>query len=162
MKILIDTSVWVECEEDAGFRNAVQKIIQRHDVVDCPIVNLEVENSIKFLDSHGMNSNELKSIYESRRKDEHNASELDKARAIADEYVQEGVKLGVPLRGMGTDLLIVSFASVKNVDAVVSLNRKSMTSDYARFVYHIVNSRKGLKIPQFIAEKSLIMKLSEI
>lgn len=161
MRIIIDTSVWVECQKDDKFGEAVARIIGRHEVLGCPTIDQEVQDAAAFLKGHGMNSEKLEAIYQTVRKVA-NDSIGEKEKEIEHEYLLEGTKLGLPLRGMKADLSIVALASVQNADAIISLNRKSMASDYARFVYMIVNSKHGLKVPQFITDRSMISKLSEI
>ncbi len=157
---MIDTSVWIECQDDANLRKTIERLAKKYNILACPAIDEETEKAIAFLKDHNMGWEELKSLYQSLRKDVDD-SIRKREKQIEDEYLQEGVKLGLPLRGMKADLSIVAFASVQDADVIISLNRKSMASDYAKFVYMIVNSRQGLKVPQFITEKSMVIKLSE-
>ncbi len=48
------------------------------------------------------------------------------------------------------DLLIVSFASIKKLDIVISEDVRSMLSDAAKHAYAIVNEIENLRVPSFI------------
>ncbi len=161
MKILIDTSVWVECQEDNRFGEVLASVARKHEILGCPTVDEETEKAVAFLKEHHMAWEQLSAIHKLLKRDI-DSSIADRARQIEREYLNEGIKLGLPLRGMKGDLSIVAFASIQNADAVISLNRKSMASDYARFVYLIVNSRHNLMTPAFVTERSIIEKLSEV
>ena len=61
---------------------------------------------------------------------------------------------------MKADFTIVASATLDNVDFILTLNRKTMASDFARLVYSIVNTRRKLKTAEFIIGKEAIRRFA--
>ena len=102
----------------------------------------------------------LKGFYQAFRGELVSVSE--EVAQLAEEYNVEGKRLGLNTQKMYPDLVIVASAVTAGVDLVLTLNRETMASDLARLVYVIVNERKGLNTPQFITERAVIKKLSDV
>ena len=81
-------------------------------------------------------------------------------KSLANEYYKEGQKIKLKVGQMIADLTIVASASLDNADFILTLNRKTMSSDLARNVYSLVNSQGKLKIPQFLTDKLSIRRFA--
>lgn len=160
MKILIDTSVWVECLEDDDLMNRVQQIAQGHEVLFSDTVELELARILNFMEQQDPHeAGRLKAFYSSIQKTQ-STKNVESASELANDYLSKGIKIGIPVRGMKADLSIVAEASLKQVDVIISLNRKSMASDYAKLIYLLVNKAKQLDVPTLLADKAAIRKFA--
>lgn len=158
MKILADTSVWIEANKDSSIEQAILQIVKKHKIVSCEMIDVEIDKACKFLKEKGIpDSDRLRSIY-SNNKGEIIPS-TDEIRLIIKDYTEEGKKLELKADEMQEDFAIVASASLKAVDLILTFNRFTMASDLSKLVYTIVNSRRNLKIPQFITDRSAIKKL---
>ena len=59
---------------------------------------------------------------------------------------------------MKDDFRIVASASVGGIKGIATLNRKTMANDKIVRVYNKINSKEGLKTPQFIKSKEDIFR----
>ena len=66
---------------------------------------------------------------------------------------------GISRNDIFNDMLIVSFASVKKLDIVVSEDARSMLSDAAKHAYSVVNNIENLRSPNFIGFDSFINEI---
>ena len=66
---------------------------------------------------------------------------------------------GISRNDIINDLLIVSFASIKKLDIVVSEDARSMLSDAAKHAYSVVNKIENLRLPNFIGLDSFINEI---
>jgi predicted nucleic acid-binding protein len=161
VKIVIDTSVWIECLEDQDLKKRLMQIAEKHEAISSVIVDTELKLFFDSLKEHNPSkAEELMAFYTTTRKTPMPNENLEALGELAGEYLSTGVKLGLPVRGMKADLSIVAEASLAHADAILSLNRKSMASDYAKLTYLIVNKSKNLQVPTFVSDKHAIRKFA--
>jgi len=43
MRILLDTSIWVECNEDSRMKAAIEAALKRHESIGCEAIDKEME-----------------------------------------------------------------------------------------------------------------------
>lgn len=156
MRIMIDTSVWIECREDEEFRTIVKDLINKHELRSSEIIEDEVKDAYVFLNQKKIEGAEvLNEIYLIIRKPV--IKETDAVKKLVYEYEVEAKKVGiVAAKSMKADFTIVASATLDSVNFILTLNRKTMASDFARLVYSIVNTRKELKTSEFIIGKEAI------
>lgn len=156
---MIDTSIWIEVNEDMQFKEALTRLARKNEILTCDTIDQEVEDAYRLLAEKDISkADALKFSYNSFQK----ISVMGSVAELASEYSQEGEKLDLPVQKMKADLAIVAYASIGNVEVVLTLNRKTMASDYAKIVYLLVNSKKKVTTPHFITEKDAIKKLALI
>ena len=164
MKIMIDTSVWIECGKDADLRLAIEKIGENNEIRSSEIIDEEIERAYDLLirqKRHG--ESKFWELYFKLKKA--TVKESETVKSLTNEYYKEGQKIKLKVGQMIADLTIVASASLDNADFILTLNRKTMSSDLARNVYSLVNSRRKLKTLQFLTDKlsirnGLLMPLS--
>lgn len=159
MRILLDTSIWIECNDDTQFRQTLDSLRAKHTLVSSETVAQEIAEATDFLAQRDPSKAErLKQLYQAA------ASEVipttDEVRVMASQYEDKGRDVGLPSGKMKADLAIVAESVVGFVDVMLTLNRKTMSSDYAKVVFIIVNQAQGLRTPHFITEKDAIRKLA--
>jgi len=158
-EIMIDTSVWLECREDEELRTIVKDLINKHELRSSEIIEDEVKDSYIFLNQKKIAGAEiLNEIYLTIKKPV--IKETDAIKKLVYEYEVEAKKVGiVAVKSMKADFTIVASATLDGVNFILTLNRKTMASDFARLVYSIVSTRKELKTPEFIIGKEAIRGL---
>jgi predicted nucleic acid-binding protein len=159
MKIMIDTSVWIECGKDADLRLAIEKIGENNEIRSSEIIDEEIERAYDLLirqKRHG--ESKFWELYFKLKKA--TVKESETVKSLTNEYYKEGQKIKLKVGQMIADLTIVASASLDNADFILTLNRKTMSSDLARNVYSLVNSRRKLKTLQFLTDKLSIRRFA--
>jgi predicted nucleic acid-binding protein len=159
MRLLLDTSIWVECHKDEGLKGTVSSIAQKHEMVTSETVGAEISKAASFLKDKGiLGANELESFYSQRTGEVCSNKECEE---LSEEYHRVGKQVGVDVEKMDADLVIVAAATTKGADAVLTLNRKTMASDLAKLTYLLVNAKRSLKVPVFITDRAAIKKFAD-
>jgi len=156
---MIDTSVWIECGKDADLRLAIEKIAEKNEIRSSGIIDEEIERAYDLLikqKRHG--ESKFRELYFKLKKA--TVKESEAVKSLTNEYYKEGGKIKLRVGQMIADLTIVASASLDNADFILTLNRKTMSSDSARNVYSLVNSRRKLRIPQFLTDKLSIRRFA--
>lgn len=160
MRIMIDTSVWIECREDEELKTAVKDLISKHELRSSEIIEDEVKDAYTFLNKRKIAGTEtLNEIYLYVKKPI--IKETETVKNLVQAYGVEAKKIGIAsIKGMKPDFTIVASATLDNVDFILTLNRKTMASDFARLVYSIVNTKRASKTPEFVIGKEAIRRFA--
>lgn len=156
---MIDTSVWIECGKDADLRLAIDKIAEKNEIRSSEIIDEEIERAYDLLmRQKRYEESKFRELYFKLKKA--TVKESETVKNLTNEYYKEGQKIKLRVKEMIADLTIIASASLDNADFILTLNRKTMSSDLARNVYSLVNSRRKLKIPQFLTDKLSIRRFA--
>lgn len=151
MRIMIDTSVWIECRENDELKNDILSASQKFEIRSSEVAEDELKKSYIFSKQKGIKlTEEWKLFYESIKRAV--VKKRESAIKLPEEYYNEGRKVGLKADEMVADLLIVASASLDAVDFIFTLNRRTMASSLAQAVYKTVNEKNKLKTPQFITD----------
>lgn len=158
-RILLDTSVWVECRTDEEIKKVIEILANKFEIRSSEKIDDELEDAYNFLRKKRMRgADEVKQIYYTCKKATIKLTEF--VKKVARAYAEEGRKLRLPIKEMEADFAIVAAASADAVDFILTLNRKTMASEHAQATYAIVNSRLKLRTPQFLTDKISFRRLS--
>lgn len=161
-KILFDTSVWIECNQDEKLKKAVENIANKYEIRSAEVIDEEIEKAIDFLRKKRLreSSESLKNFYLKFKKP--TIKSTTSVKKLASKYLEECKNFNISARKLVNDFTIVAAASVDAINVVVTLNRKSMTSETARSIYTIVNSKNNLRTPDFLTDKESIRRISYV
>lgn len=159
MKILVDTSVWIECRENEELKTCIMVASKKFEMCSSEIVEDEIRKAYNFSRRKRLqHAEEWKLFLESIKRAV--VKKRESVIILSEEYYNEGRKMGLKADEMISDLLIVASASLNNVDFIFTLNRKTMSSSLAQAVYKIVNEKKRLKTPQFITDIATFRRIA--
>lgn len=159
-KILLDTSVWIECIEDGMLKETIENIANRYEIRSTEVIDEEIEKAVEFLRKKKLKekAESLKTLYWKFQKP--TISSTNSVKKLASEYLEVCKDFHISPKKLVNDFTIVSAASIDAISIIATLNRKSMTSDTARAIYTIVNSRRNLRTPDFLTDKGSIRRIS--
>ncbi len=159
-KILVDTSVWIECVQDEQLRKALENIADKFEIRSTEVIEEEIGKVAEFLRKKKLKERAefLKNFYLKFKKPV--IGSTTSVKKLAGEYLEECRSFRISPKKLVNDFTIVSAASIDAVNFIATLNRKSMTSDIARSIYAIVNSKHNLRTPDFLNNKESIRRIS--
>lgn len=130
------------------------KSVGKMRIYGLDIVRKELKEAPKKLPGYDGNYvMDLLRLYDSLVDKGYEADERMRRLAQAYFLAYRGSGGGISEAKLSNDLLIVACASLKELDVVVSEDKSSMLSYYARNAYEAVNGAAGLAVPSFMSLK---------
>ena len=154
LKAMIDTNLY-----ERIFKYDLQRILEligreKILVYGCKTIRDELRNIPKSVRFEGKSyRGQLLSLYDDLV-GKHSFPVENVAESLAMEYWEE-YKGGVPKRKIFPDFLIVSTATIHNLDIIVSGDERTMKSGPAKKAYDIANRNNGFTTPRFISINEL-------
>lgn len=156
---MIDTSVWLECRNDTELRVIIANLSHKFEIRSSETIDGEINDAYNFLKKKRMHGAEdVKRIFDETKKATVRLTPF--VEKLARNYAEEGRRFGLRVKEMEADLAIVAAASADGDDFILTLNRKTMASDFAKETYAIVNAKMKLRTPQFLADKISFRRLA--
>ncbi len=163
-RVLLDTSVYGKLvEEPKVTQLLVKKIPTEFVVYGSKVIREELRETPKHKRFAGKNKRILLlTLYDTLiRKDHHELKKNKLVETLARDYYKGYRRFGgsVSDKKMVNDLLIISIATIYQLDVIVSDDERTMLSSSAIRAYKRVNKTYGLKNPVFKTYKKFISEL---
>lgn len=154
-KILLDTNIYGKIVVDAEKRLIHERIHSAQESQDYliygfAVIRKELRAVKRVVDGMNLRSDLLKVYDDLVKKTYPLEQEMEK---LAEEYFNTYLNLGgtTPKEKLFNDFLIIACASVKNLNLVVSDDRRTMLGEIAVRAYQEINNQNNFPQPEFIS-----------
>jgi len=156
IRAMIDTNVYALLYMGSHVKVSDLAESGRLVVYGCKLIRKELrEIPVTIKVDNRSYRNALLGIYD-KLAGKHDVPVGEVSQVLAKQYLKE-YKGGSPMHKIYPDFLIVATATIHNLDLIVSEDEKTMKSTQARIAYGKVNSKTGLRTPEFTSLAKLTL-----